>query len=211
MRLSIIVTDCGPLITLAVAGALDALLLPQLPVIIPDMVRFEVIQDISKPGAAEVSEWIRRNDGRGVRVASTEVFEEFEVLRGVNAATKTSNRGELAAAEVLSRELEQRDYGGILIFEDSSVRRQNFLIRLPDEVVVTSTSEFLYGLERHGLLASASSVLKRAVDVRGNEVLNRYWADTGTGGLLEPGAATKYQQRGCVAVSGAVRGCWLAP
>jgi len=170
MRLSIIVTDSGPLITLAVAGALDALLLPKLPVIIPDMVRFEVIEDLSKPGAGAVADWIRRHDGQGVRVASTQVFEEFQVLRGVNAATKTNNRGEQAAAEVLSRELEQRDYGGILIFVDSNVRRQNFLIRLPDEVVVASTSEFLYGLERHGLLASASAVLERAVEIRGNEV-----------------------------------------
>lgn len=153
MRWSIIVTDAGPLITLALERALDALLLPKLQVIIPDMVRFEVNQDIDKPGARDVAEWIRRLDGQGVRVACTEVFEEFEVLRGINAATKTRNRGEQAAAEVLSVELDKGDFGGILIFEDSMGSKPNFLTRLPDEVLVSSTSGFLYGLERHGLLA----------------------------------------------------------
>jgi hypothetical protein len=173
MKLSIIVTDSGPLITLAVAHALDALLLPGLPVIIPDMVRFEVIQDLDKPGASEVANWIRSNEPQRVRIASTEVFEEFELLRRVSVATRTKDRGEQAAAEVLSRELEDREFGAILIFEDSMVRKQNFLIRLPDEVVVTSTSEFLFGLERHGLLPSADEVLARAVALRGKEVLNR--------------------------------------
>ena len=36
MNLSLIVTDSGPLITLAVAGSLDVLLLPGLPVIVPE-------------------------------------------------------------------------------------------------------------------------------------------------------------------------------
>jgi hypothetical protein len=174
MNLSIIVTDSGPLITLAVANALDVLLLPGLPLIIPDMVRFEVIQDINKPGASEVAEWIRNNERNGVRVASTEVFEEFETLRLVNAATKTKNRGEQSAAEVLSKELDQKHYGALLLFEDSSVKKQNFLIRLPDEVIVVSTSEFLSGLESRKLLPSASAILDRAVDIRGNEILNRH-------------------------------------
>jgi predicted nucleic acid-binding protein len=73
MKLSIIVTDTGPLITLAVADSLDVLLLPDLPVIIPDMVRHEVIQDLSKPGAALVAEWIRNNPHK-ITVAATEML-----------------------------------------------------------------------------------------------------------------------------------------
>lgn len=183
MKLSIIVTDSGPLITLGVAQALDALLAPGLPVIVPDMVRFEVIRDLDKPGAREVADWIRANEPARVRVASTEVFEEFEILRRVNSATKTNNRGEQAAAEVLTKELEQQDRGAILVFEDSMVRKNNFLIRLPDEVVVTSTAEFLLALEEHGYLVSASEVLARAVQVRGNEVLQRHL--TGTSEVLD--------------------------
>ena len=178
MNFSLIVTDSGPLITLAIAGSLDVLFLPKLPVIVPDMVRHEVIQDMSKPGAALVAEWIRSNDPHRLTVSSTEVFEEFMLLRSMNPATKTKNRGEQAAAEVLGRELEGKDFGAILLFEDSAVRKTNFLTRLPDCVVVTSTSEFLFGLESRGLLENAQAILDQAVDVRGNEILLRYLEST---------------------------------
>lgn len=175
---SLIVTDSGPLITLAVAESLDALLLPKLPVIVPDMVRFEVIRDLTRPGAQEVADWIRANEGPALRVASTEVFEEYQLLVGIRPTTKTSNRGEQSAAEVLSQQLRGKDYGAVLLFEDSDVRKQNFLIRLPDEVVVTSTSEFLFGLESEGLIPSASEILTRAVSIRGNEILERQLGGT---------------------------------
>lgn len=169
----LIVTDTGPLITLAVAQALHALLLPKLPVIVPDMVRFEVVRDTSKPGAQEDADWIRLHEGAGVRVASTVEFEEYQVLLAANPATKTGNRGERAAAEVLSKELQNVNHGAVLLFEDSGVRKQNFLLRLPDEVLVTSTSEFLYGLESVKLLPSALAILQRATLLRGNEILQR--------------------------------------
>lgn len=180
MNFALIVTDSGPLITLAIAESLDALFLPNLPVIVPDMVRHEVIQDLSKPGAALVAEWIRHNDPHRLTVGPTEIFEEFMLLRSMNPATKTRNRGEQAAAEVLARELEEegKDFGAILLFEDSAARKTNFLTRLPDCVVVTSTSEFLFGLESRGLLPNAQSILDHAVDVRSNEILVRYLAGT---------------------------------
>lgn len=178
MNFALIVTDSGPLITLAIAGSLDVFFLPNLPVIVPDMVRYEVIQDLSRPGTASVANWIRANDPHRLTVRPTEVFEEFMLLRSINPATKTRNRGEQAAAEVLGRELDNKDFGAILLFEDSAVRKTNFLTRLPDCVVVTSTSEFLAGLESHGLLPNAQAILHRAVDVRGNEILARYLAGT---------------------------------
>jgi hypothetical protein len=170
---SLIVTDSGPLITLGVAQALDALLAAKLPVIVPDMVRYEVIRDLSKPGAQEVADWIRLHEGVGLHVASTEVFEEFQLLASVRPGTRTAGRGEQAAAEVLSKELANADHGAILLFEDSDVRKQNFLVRLPDEVLVTSTSEFLFGLESQNLVSSAREILERATDIRGNEILLR--------------------------------------
>ncbi len=178
MNFSLIVTDSGPLITLAVAGSLDVLFLTNLPVIVPDMVRHEVIQDLSKPGAALVAEWIRLNDPHRLTVSPTEVFEEFMLLKSMNPATKTKNRGEQAAAEVLDKLLENKDFGAVLLFEDSAVRKTNFLTRLPDCVVVTSTSEFLFGLESRGLIQNAQSILDHAVDVRGNEILIRHLAGT---------------------------------
>ena len=41
VEVRVVVTDAPPLITLAVAGGLDYLLYPELPVIIPDAVFFE--------------------------------------------------------------------------------------------------------------------------------------------------------------------------
>ena len=190
MNFSLIVTDSGPLITLAIAGSLDVLFLPNLPVIVPDMVRHEVIQDLSKPGAALVAEWIRLNDPRRLTVGPTEVFEEFLLLKSMNPATKTKNRGEQAAAEVLGRELEGQDFGAVLLFEDSAVRKTNFLTRLPDCVVVTSTSEFLFGLENRGLIRDAQSILDQAVDVRGNEILVRYLERTADSEPVEASKVT---------------------
>lgn len=178
MNFSLIVTDSGPLITLAVAGSLDVLFLPGLPVVVPDMVRHEVIQDLSKPGAVLVAEWIRLNVPHRLTVMPTEVFEEFMLLKSVNPATKTRNRGEQAAAEILGKELERKDSGAILLFEDSAVRKTNFLTRLPDCVVVASTSEFLFGLESRGLIQNAQFILDQAVNIRGNEILLRYLAGT---------------------------------
>jgi len=166
MNFSLIVTDSGPLITLAIAESLDVLFLPNLPVIVPDMVRHEVIQDLTKPGAALVAEWIRKNDPHRLTVGPTEVYEEFMLLMSINPATKTKNRGEQSAAEVLGRELDGKDFGAVLLFEDSAVRKTGFLTRLPDCVVVISTSEFLYGLESRGLIQSAQSILDHAVDIR---------------------------------------------
>ncbi len=80
------------------ATAMDALLAPKLPVIIPDMVRFEVIRDLSKPGARQVADWIRAYQSQHLRVVSTEVFEEFQVLLAARPGTKTAGRGEQAAA-----------------------------------------------------------------------------------------------------------------
>lgn len=168
---ALIVKDSGPLITLGVANALDALLAPELPVIVPDMVRFEVIRDLSKPGAQKVADWIRAHEGESLRVASTEVFEEFLVLSAVRSSTKAAGRGEQAAAEVLGKLLAKKDHGAILLFEGSNVRKQNFLGRLPDEVLVTSTSEFLFGLESLRLLPSAAEILQRATSTRGEVIL----------------------------------------
>lgn len=174
MKFSLIVTDSGPLITLAVANALDVLFLPGLPVIVPDMVRNEVIGDLGKPGALLVADWIRANNPEKLTIGPTEVFEEYMLLKSINPATKTKNRGEQAAAEILGRELDQKDHGAVLLFEDAAVRKANYLTRLPDRVVVTSTSEFLFGLESRGLLHDAQGILMRAVDVSGNEVLARH-------------------------------------
>jgi predicted nucleic acid-binding protein len=58
MNIALIVTDAGPLITLAVADALDTLKLLRARIVIPDMVRFEVTRRADKPGAREFIAWL---------------------------------------------------------------------------------------------------------------------------------------------------------
>ena len=82
-----------------------------------------------------------------LRVASTDVFEQFQLLIAVSPGTRTAGRGEQAAAEVLGKELTCKNHGAILPFETSDVRKQNLLLRLPIQVLVVSTSEFLFGLQ----------------------------------------------------------------
>lgn len=174
MNISLIVTDASPLITLAAAGSLDVLLLPRQRVIVPDMVRHEIVRYPEKPGATEIMEWIRANGPDRVVVGSTTEYEEFLVLQQSNPNVRIRNRGELAAAEILSRELEHKVEAAILLFEDSDVRKTNFLIRLPDNVLILSTSEFLFGLEKMKLIKNAKAILAKAVALRGNQVLARY-------------------------------------
>jgi hypothetical protein len=56
---------------------------------------------------------------------------------------------------------------GLLLFEDTDIRKANFLVRLPDNVLILSTSTFLYGLQRRKLIDSADAILDRATAVRG--------------------------------------------
>ena len=173
-QITLIVTDSGPLITLAVADALDTLLRTGQRVLIPDMVRFEVTRLMDKPGAAEILDWIRDNEPGRVFCPSTEEFEEFAIVFSEKPNARTKGRGEKAAAEVLERELRHGLDVGILLFEDSDVRKDNFLTRVPDNVLIMSTSEYLFGLERAHLIESAASIIARAVPVRGSEILERY-------------------------------------
>ena len=138
------------------------------------MVRHEIVRYPEKPGAVEVMEWIRAHQPDEISVGSTTEYEEFLILQKTNPAVRIRNRGELAAAEILTHALEHKIDAAILLFEDSDIRKPNFLIRLPDNVLVMSTSEFLSGLERARLIKNAQAILARAVSLRGNKVLSRY-------------------------------------
>lgn len=141
MNIALIVTDARPLITLAVADALDTLKLLGTRIVIPDMVHFEVTRYADKPGARTLLAWVERNR-QLVELAATEEFAEFQALLAFNPTLRTRNRGEMAAAEVLAAELEEGIDAGLLLFEDSDIRKANFLVRLPDSVLILSTPTF---------------------------------------------------------------------
>lgn len=170
---SLIVTDSGPLITLALAGELDVLTAKkEIEVLIPDLIRFEVLRHLDKPGAREIDEWIRNNEPERVRVASTEEYEEFMLLLSLKPTARTKSRGEAAASEVLKRELSRGDRIGILLFEDGDVRKNRYTLTAPNNVLMLSTAQFLMGLEREGVIRNAHDILDRVTGARGLEIRN---------------------------------------
>ena len=173
MKISLIVTDASPLITLAIAESLDTLLMLDVRVIIPDMVNFEVTRHIDKPGSKELLDWIKSHQFNDVFIGSTEVFSEYIMLHEINPSIKSKNRGEQAAAEILKSEIDNKTEAAILLFEDSDIKKANFLIRLPSNVLIMSTSTFLEGLQQKKLIVSADKILQRAVKIRGEGILKR--------------------------------------
>lgn len=167
MNLSIVVADPNALVSLALSESLSLLFLPNLPVIIPDMVWYEVIQNISKPGANEVDAWITNSSRQKVQIRETEIYAEYRLLRAVNPATKLKDRSGLAAVEVVHRELEGENVGVIHLQEHSRVEK-NYMHRPPPNVTILSVSEYLVGLQNGQLMKSLQLILDRAGD--GGEV-----------------------------------------
>ncbi len=157
-RLSLIVTDTSPLITLAVADSLGALLLPGLPVALPDAVYFEATRVRTAAGASRLVEWINANAAL-VRIVPTEIgvdqqrrLEEGRTIRGL---------GEQAAIEVLDRLLTERgDVAALLLFEDTDLLRRHAVV--DERVTLVSTGDFLRGLQAARLIQSADQILDDA-------------------------------------------------
>jgi hypothetical protein len=157
MKISLIAMDAAPLLALANADELDALLMPGVRVIVPDMVRYQLIHRIEQAGAQETLDWIRLHDLRQVFVVSTEEYEECIVLRKL-ARISGGCRGEQAANEILAREVAHGMEGAILLSDDITARQAHWLPLLPDNVVVLSTSAYL---KRLRMAPSVAAVLQR--------------------------------------------------
>ncbi len=161
-RLGLIVADASPLITLAAGEALECLTMPGVPVIIPDMVYFEVAEDLARLGAQDIVDWTRKHHGQ-VEIVSTKIFIEFQALRAVNPRTRSDDRGERAALEILNAAIaEDSDLEAVLLFEDSDVRKRRFVTLLPERVMTLSTGDLLHELEGAGLIQSSDHILDAA-------------------------------------------------
>ncbi len=167
-QLGLLVTDASPLITLAAADALECLTMPGLRVVIPDMVYFEVTQDLAKTGAEGIVQWARRHAGQ-VEIVVTSTFAEFQVLRGAEPSTRSRGRGELAALEVLNAEIDKNpQLEAVLLFEDNDVRTRRFVRGLPERVTALSTGDLLHELEAAGRIQSSDRILDLAAEKERN-------------------------------------------
>jgi hypothetical protein len=157
---SLIVTDTSPLFTLVLAGALDTLLRPGLPVTIPDAVYVEATRVHGAPGAEQIVEWINAHLDL-VRIVPTDIgidqqrrLEEGRSIRGL---------GELAAVEALDRFLRNTPRAeALLLFEDSDVVKRRAVF--DERVSLISTGDFLRELEAAGLIQSTDHILEQAAE-----------------------------------------------
>lgn len=160
---ALIITDSRPLIDLALADELDTLLTlaPDRRVLIPDMVRHDLVAHVELPGAPDALEWVRTNDGRNVFVQCTEELEEFIVLRRSAADASVRSHNELAAAELLGRELARGTDAVILLLDDAGAEHAHFLKNLPANVLLMSTTSYLDKLKSRQIRGAVSAMLQR--------------------------------------------------
>jgi hypothetical protein len=162
---SLIVTDTSPLITLALADALDVLIRPGIPVSIPDAVYVEATRVRSAAGAGRIVEWINEHLDQ-VRIVPTEVG--IDQQRRIEEGRAIRDLGERAALEVLDRFLStDPEAGAILLFEDSDIGRRRAVV--DERVGLISTGDFLRELENAHLIQSADHILEQAAE-RGRNI-----------------------------------------
>jgi hypothetical protein len=175
---ALIVTDTSPLFTLVLAGALDTLLRPGLPIRVPHALYFEATRIHGAPGAEQIVEWINAHLDL-VQIVPTDIgidqqrrLEEGRAIRGL---------GEQAAIEVLERFLRSDTAAeALLLFEDSDIEKRRAIV--DQRVGVISTGDFLRELETAGLIQSTDHVLYQAA-ARGRNI-ERQRRKRQCGGLL---------------------------
>ena len=160
----LLVMDTGPLITLAVAEALDYLLLPDFPVVIPDAVFFEATRKSDALGAADITEWAQTHADR-VSIVPTSVYvSEIGALEG--GVARVRDLGERSALEVIRYTPFATEHEvAILLTEDDAIIRGRFIS--PNErrrIVVITTHDFLEGLEQAQRINSVAEIYRRAND-----------------------------------------------
>jgi hypothetical protein len=155
---SLIVTDTSPLLTLALAGALEVLLRPRLPVRIPDAVYVEATRIHGAPGAEQIVEWINAHLDM-VLIVPTDIG--IDQQRRLEEGRSARGLGELAAIEALERFLRGDPTAeALLLFEDTDIERRRAVV--DERVSLISTGDFLRELEGAGLIQSTDYILDQA-------------------------------------------------
>jgi hypothetical protein len=162
-RLSIFVVDTGPLITLAVAEALDTLLHVNVSLIIPDAVLYEATKDSTRLGATDILDWVTRHTPP-VELAATQAFLLFDAARDSVPGLRRPNLGEQAAVEVIEQPHRlQGEERGVLLCEESAILRR-VSVRDRTRIVEVSTLDYLRLLEAEQRIQSADELFQRAAE-----------------------------------------------
>ena len=159
--LKLFVVDTGPLITLAVAHALDYLVYVDADLVIPDAVLHEATYDAARLGAQDIIDWIKGHRSR-IEIAPTRTYEIFDAARATIPGLRQPDLGERAAVEVIEepdRLLESER--GVLLCEESAVLKR-VTVRDRARIVELSTLDFLRILEGERRIQSADRVFDLA-------------------------------------------------
>jgi hypothetical protein len=161
-RVSLIVLDTGPLITLAAADSLDYLLYPSVPVVIPDAVFYEATRDSAKLGAQSIINWVKSHH-RQIEIAVTNTYLNYDAARSVDPHAYAPNLGEQASVEVIEEPTRfQGNEKAVLLCEETAVTRR-IVVRERERIIELSTMDFLKLLEAERRIQSADAVFDRAL------------------------------------------------
>ena len=162
----LIVTDTGPLITLAAADSLDYLLYPDVPVYVPDAVLYEATVRSDALGAQSIADWVQRHPGR-VRPLMTQIFANYLADIDAGNVRRVRDLGERAALEAIRFGLDfNPNERAVFVTEDDRMLRGAFILTVEDRsrMIPMTTHEFLLGLEEAKRINSADEVYRLAED-----------------------------------------------
>jgi hypothetical protein len=149
-----LLSDAGPLITLAYANALDVLFEPGWQVMIVDMVLHELTRNAT-PTSETIARWATQ---KKVRVVSSKSLSAHLAV----PQSRTSHLGEQAIQETLNAfALMNPPQRAVLLFEDHAIAKQSFF--MPPDCQKVSTRAFLIFLQQKGWIESASAIERQAI------------------------------------------------
>ena len=164
-RPDVIVADAGPLIHLAQADALPLLHQFGGRVVVVDMVAFEVTQDMSKPGAAELRDWLQRGQLAGsnapVSVEETSTGRLFALARQTDPTIQPRDAGERAIVDWLAEKVAGTSTAAVVVYENGKVPRIIANQDMDADIDVVTTRAFLEIAERRQVVTSAEDCWRR--------------------------------------------------
>lgn len=166
-RPDIIIPDAGPLIHLAQADALALLHQVGRRVVVADMVAFEVTQDMAKPGAERLRDWLSAGQIVGsnapVSVEETSTGRLFALARQVDPTVRARDAGERAIVDWLAEKVQGTDQAAMVVYENGRVPRIIANQGMDADIDVVTTRAFLQLAQQVGAAPSATDYWNRIV------------------------------------------------
>ncbi len=154
------VVDAGPLITLALGGALDVLTAASdhFQFKILDIVRIEAARP-DRPGGKEISAWIDAMKAKGrLDIIDTDIGLVTMTERQTDPYFRVKNAGEHAIAEWIENGGLKDANSAIVVYEDNDTRKLLERMQPDADVVAVSTRAFLIAGEGIGFVKDAEAV-----------------------------------------------------